>query len=49
MNCNDFLFPLFLTLKVAGLATLGALAMGVLAAYLLTRFTFPGRDCWTPL
>ncbi|MEF2144109.1 MAG: molybdate ABC transporter permease subunit [Desulfovibrionaceae bacterium] len=44
MNCNDFLFPLFLTLKVAGLATLGALAMGVLAAYLLTRFTFPGRD-----
>jgi len=40
----DFLTPLELTLRVAGIATLLALALGVLAAYVLTRFRFPGRD-----
>lgn len=40
----DFLTPLELTLRVAGLATLFALILGVLAAYVLTRFRFPGRD-----
>jgi molybdate transport system permease protein len=36
--------PLLLTLKVAGLATLGALVLGVLAAWILTRWNFFGRD-----
>lgn len=35
--------PLVLTLKVALLATLGALALGVPAAYGLSRRDFPGR------
>lgn len=38
------IFPLFLTLKVAGIATLGAFLCGVLPAWLLNRYTFPGRD-----
>ncbi len=36
--------PLALTLKVAGLATVVALVLGVAAAYALTRWRFPGRD-----
>jgi molybdate transport system permease protein len=36
--------PLLLTLKVAGFATLGALVLGVLAAWILTRWNFFGRD-----
>lgn len=40
----QFLTPLLLTLKVAGLATLGALFLGVIAAYVLARWSFPGRD-----
>ncbi|MFW5792140.1 MAG: molybdate ABC transporter permease subunit [Desulfohalobiaceae bacterium] len=40
----QFLTPLLLTLKVAGLATLGAVFLGVIAAYVLSRWTFPGRD-----
>lgn len=40
----DIASPLFLTLKVAGLATLGAFLAGVALAWLLTRYTFPGRD-----
>jgi len=40
----DIASPLFLTLKVAGLATLGAFLLGVSLAWLLTRYTFPGRD-----
>ncbi|NTV13338.1 MAG: molybdate ABC transporter permease subunit [Desulfobulbaceae bacterium] len=40
----DIASPLFLTLKVAGLATLGAFLLGVALAWLLTRYTFPGRD-----
>ncbi len=36
--------PLVLTLKVAGFATLLALAAGGLAGYLLARFSFWGRD-----
>ncbi|MEF2230105.1 MAG: molybdate ABC transporter permease subunit [Pseudodesulfovibrio sp.] len=39
-----FLSPLLLTLKVAGLATLGALVIGVAAAYALARRDFFGRD-----
>ena len=39
-----FTAPLLLTLKVAGLATLGALILGVTAAYALTRWRFWGRD-----
>lgn len=41
---SAFLHPLLLTLKVAGLATLAALVLGVLSAQVLTRFSFPGRD-----
>jgi molybdate transport system permease protein len=36
--------PLLLTLKVAGFATLLALVLGVLVAFLLARHEFPGRD-----
>jgi molybdate transport system permease protein len=36
--------PLFLTLKVAGFATLLALLLGVLVAFALARHDFPGRD-----
>ena len=38
------MFPLLLTLKVAGIATLGAFICGVLPAWLLNRYSFPGRD-----
>ena len=38
------LIPLLLTLKVALLATLLALVMGVAIGYLLARHAFPGRD-----
>jgi molybdate transport system permease protein len=38
------MFPLLLTLKVAGIATLGAFICGVLPAWLLNRYPFPGRD-----
>jgi molybdate transport system permease protein len=44
MTTDVFLPPLLLTLKVASLATLAALIMGVACAYLLARFRFPGRD-----
>lgn len=44
MNAASFLFPLTLTLKVAGLATMSALVAGVGAAYVLRRYSFPGRD-----
>jgi molybdate transport system permease protein len=36
--------PLLLTLKVAFIATLGALAAGVVAGWLLARTRFPGRE-----
>lgn len=39
-----FVSPLLLTLKVASLATLWSLALGVAAAYVLSRWRFPGRD-----
>lgn len=50
----EFLSPLRLTLQVAGLATLAALALGVALAWLLARYKFPGRDlldavCTLPL
>ncbi|GAB6039148.1 molybdate ABC transporter permease subunit [Fundidesulfovibrio butyratiphilus] len=41
---DQVLVPLMLTLKVAGLATAISLAIGVLAAYLLGRRPFFGRD-----
>jgi len=46
--------PLWLTLKIAGLATAAALILGVAMAYILTRRRFPGRDvvdalCTLPL
>ncbi len=43
-NSTQFLTPLILTLKVAGLATLVALILGVAMAYVLSRWSFPGRD-----
>lgn len=36
--------PLILTLKVAGFATLLALLLGVVVAFVLARHDFPGRD-----
>ena len=39
-----FAEPLLLTLRVAGLATLAALALGVAAAWALTRKSFPLKD-----
>jgi molybdate transport system permease protein len=36
--------PVFLTLKVAGFATLTALLLGVMVAFPLARHEFPGRD-----
>jgi len=44
MNTASFLFPLFLTLKVAALATCAAVTMGVAAAYFIGKSNFPGRD-----
>lgn len=41
---TNFTAPLILTLKVASLATIGALFFGTAAAYVLTRYTFPGRN-----
>lgn len=42
---SDFLHaPLLLTLKVAGFATAGAVVLGVLAAWAISRWRFPGRD-----
>lgn len=40
----SFWFPLQLTLRVASLATLFALVFGVLLAWVMHRFRFPGRD-----
>jgi len=36
--------PLLLTLKVAGLATILALVVGIILAFLLAHGSFPGRD-----
>jgi len=44
MPAYPFAIPLLLTLKVAFLATLLALGLGVAMAFLLTRLKFPGRD-----
>ncbi len=40
----SFWFPLQLTLRVASLATFFALVFGVLTAWVMHRFRFPGRD-----
>ena len=44
MPDSSFLFPLQLTLRVATLATLFALVSGVLLAWVIHRFRFPGRN-----
>ncbi len=44
MGVDAFLSPLLLTLRVAGLATAAALLTGVVCAYVLARYRFPGRD-----
>jgi len=41
---DDLATPLFLSLKVAGTATLIALALGTAAGFALARGRFPGRD-----
>lgn len=41
---GDVATPLFLSLKVAGTATLIALALGTAAGFALARGRFPGRD-----
>lgn len=37
-------FPLWLSLRVAGLATLFSLIFGLTIAYILAKYTFPGKD-----
>lgn len=54
LSTAEFLDPLRLTLQVAGLATLVALALGTALAWTLARYRFPGRDlldavCTLPL
>ncbi len=54
LSTAEFLDPLRLTLQVAGLATLVALALGTALAWALARYRFPGRDlldavCTLPL
>ena len=44
MSVEGAAVPLLLTLKVASVATVLALAFGVLAGLLLARVRFPGRD-----
>ncbi|WP_243358522.1 molybdate ABC transporter permease subunit [Fundidesulfovibrio terrae] len=44
MTIGPVIPPLLLTLKVAALATLGALMLGVPAAYAVGRARFPGRS-----
>ncbi len=44
MTSTEVMIPLLLTLKVACWATLFATAFGVLVAYAVARFRFPGRD-----
>lgn len=44
MHDVSFWFPLQLTLRVASLATLFALVFGVVLAWVMHRFRFPGRD-----
>lgn len=41
---DTYFTPLLLTLKVASLATVAALVLGVAAALLLAKKAFPGRD-----
>ncbi|MGQ0579668.1 MAG: molybdate ABC transporter permease subunit [Betaproteobacteria bacterium] len=44
MASTEVMVPLLLTLKVACWATLFSTAFGVLIAYAVARFRFPGRD-----
>ncbi len=51
---DQFLFSLFLTLRVAGMATVFALIFGVGLAQIVARYRFPGREvldavCTLPL
>lgn len=44
LTSHEVLVPLLLTLKVAGWATLLATVAGVLIAFTIARFRFPGRE-----
>ena len=44
MSSQDVLIPLLLTLKVAGWATFGAAAAGILVGFAVARLRFPGRE-----
>ncbi|HEX7810428.1 MAG TPA: molybdate ABC transporter permease subunit [Burkholderiales bacterium] len=44
LSSHEVLVPLLLTLKVAGWATLLATVAGVLIAFTIARFRFPGRE-----
>ncbi len=44
MSSQDVLIPLLLTLKVAGWATFGAAAAGMLVGFAMARLRFPGRE-----
>ena len=44
LSTAGFISPLWLTIKVAGLATVVSMIMGVATAYALTRKGFPGRN-----
>lgn len=41
---SSFIAPLTLTLRVASLATFFALLLGVCAAFIIHKYSFPGRD-----
>ena len=44
LSSEAVLIPLFLSLKVAGWATFGATVGGILAAWLVAKLRFPGRE-----
>ena len=46
---SDPLFPLFLSLRVAGMATLLALLIGIFLAWVIARSDLPGRDLLSAL
>ncbi|NOZ05486.1 MAG: molybdate ABC transporter permease subunit [Chloroflexi bacterium] len=46
---SDPLFPLFLSLRVAGMATLLALLIGIFLAWVIARSDLPGRDVLSAL
>lgn len=46
---GDMLEPIFLSLKVAALATIIAFFLGVFFAYLMTKKNIPGKNIWETL